>query len=195
MSYNPKANVWAGPSPNSGYTVKMDAMKETHNALFESTIKYVVYVGLRSFRFYSTFKEEWRTNERVMLVLGMIVLFKYIRVYRKNTYIFSQEVPGLHNPAPVIVQNRKYRAILKRFSVLKTLHDHISRLLYTLCNQDAVRAGREFRNLIDKLALLRPLNQKAMRMIQEVDSSMMEPLVREMFVTGPTSSEVKATLT
>ena len=39
MSYNAKSNVWAGPTPNSGYVVKMDAMKETQANLFESSIR------------------------------------------------------------------------------------------------------------------------------------------------------------
>uniref|UniRef100_A0A914ED95 Nuclear hormone receptor HR96 n=1 Tax=Acrobeloides nanus TaxID=290746 RepID=A0A914ED95_9BILA len=152
MSYNAKSNVWAGPTPNSGYVVKMDAMKETQANLFESSI-----------RFYATFREEWRTNENVMLLLGMIVLF-------------NPNVPDLQDPLPVAVQNRKYRAILKR-------------LLYTLCHQDAAKTCREFKNLIDKLSYLRPLNQKAMGMILEVDASAMEPLVREMFVSGPVETK------
>lgn len=39
MAYDAKANVWNGPSPNSGYTVKMDAMRETPIELFEASIR------------------------------------------------------------------------------------------------------------------------------------------------------------
>jgi hypothetical protein len=102
-------------------------------------------------------------------------------------------VPDLQDPLPVAVQNRKYRAILKRLVFLPHAIFIISffhfSLLYTLCHQDAAKTCREFKNLIDKLSYLRPLNQKAMGMILEVDASAMEPLVREMFVSGPVETK------
>lgn len=58
-------------------------------------------------RFYSTFKEEWRTNEAVMLLLGMVV-------------IFNPDFPNLHNRSIVERENQLYKKVLKRF-VLKVL--------------------------------------------------------------------------
>jgi hypothetical protein len=39
MSYDPKKNVWIGPTPQSSYTVKMDAMKETQDKMFDNSIR------------------------------------------------------------------------------------------------------------------------------------------------------------
>ncbi len=39
MAYDPRQNVWKGPTPQSGYIVKMDAMKDTQDNMFESSIK------------------------------------------------------------------------------------------------------------------------------------------------------------
>lgn len=144
MSYDPIQNAWKGPNPTSGYSVKMDAMKDTQDNMFENSI-----------RFYATFKEEWRTNESVMLLLGMIV-------------IFNPEFPNLHNRVAVEEENRQYKRVLKR-------------LLFSLCNQDPKRTNKEMKGLLDQINYLKPLNIRAQRMLQEVDSSSMEPLLLEMF--------------
>uniref|UniRef100_F1KVF3 Nuclear hormone receptor family member nhr-48 n=1 Tax=Ascaris suum TaxID=6253 RepID=F1KVF3_ASCSU len=144
MSYDPEKNAWNGPTINSVYNFKMDTMKDTQDDLFESTI-----------RFYSTFKEEWRTNEAVMLLLGMVV-------------IFNPDFPNLHNRSIVERENQLYKKVLKR-------------LLYSLCDEDAKRTNVEFMGLLDKTTNLKLLNIRAQRMLHEVDSSQMEPLLREMF--------------
>ncbi|VDM44221.1 unnamed protein product [Toxocara canis] len=39
MSYDPEQNVWKGPTIKSGYNVKLDAMKDTRDNMFESSIR------------------------------------------------------------------------------------------------------------------------------------------------------------
>lgn len=38
MSYDPNENIWKGPTLNSGYSIKMDAMKDSQN-MFEHSIR------------------------------------------------------------------------------------------------------------------------------------------------------------
>lgn len=39
MSYDPVHNNWAGPTPSSGFQIKMDALKDTQSNLFENSIR------------------------------------------------------------------------------------------------------------------------------------------------------------
>ncbi|VDK48273.1 unnamed protein product [Anisakis simplex] len=144
MSYDPEQNAWKGPTMHSGFNVKMDAMKDTRDNMFESSI-----------RFYATFKEEWRTNEAVMLLLGMIV-------------IFNPHFPNLHSAQIIEREYEAYKKVLKR-------------LLFTLCGQDVKRTNVEFKGLLDKITYLETLNKRAQRMLHEIDCSQMEPLLIELF--------------
>ncbi|CAJ0583187.1 unnamed protein product, partial [Mesorhabditis spiculigera] len=64
MAYDPGENAWKGPTQNSGFTIKMDAMQSSENLLEHSI------------RFYTTFKDSLRSNESVMLILGQLLLFR-----------------------------------------------------------------------------------------------------------------------
>ncbi|VDM47076.1 unnamed protein product [Toxocara canis] len=90
-----------------------------------------------------------------MLLLSMIV-------------IFNPDFPSLRNRAAVERENLTYKNILKR-------------LLYSLCGQDAKRTNLELKGLLDKITYLKTLNVRAQRMLHEVDSSQMEPLLLELF--------------
>uniref|UniRef100_A0A914V3X3 Nuclear hormone receptor HR96 n=1 Tax=Plectus sambesii TaxID=2011161 RepID=A0A914V3X3_9BILA len=144
MAYDPSKNAWVGPTQKAGYTVRMEAMKETQNNMFESSI-----------RFYATFKEEWRTNEKVMLVLGAIV-------------VFNPDCPGLKFRDAVRAEHNVYKRILKR-------------ILHEICGHDARRTLTEYEGLMDRLADLKVLNDRAQKMLMEVSPTDMEPLLLEMF--------------
>jgi len=144
MSYDPHQNVWKGPTPQSGYIVKMDAMKETQDNMFETSVK-----------FYATFKEEWRTNETIMLLLGMVVLF-------------NPEIPALKDEKAVRGTHELYKKILKR-----SLFEHSDR--------DPARTHEAFEALMSKLNDLKILNVRAQNMLHEVSSTDMEPLLLEVF--------------
>ncbi|MFH4973321.1 hypothetical protein AB6A40_000030 [Gnathostoma spinigerum] len=144
MSFDPTQNTWKGPTQQSGYDVKMDAMKEAPDNLFENTI-----------RFYATFKESWRMNERLMLILGMLV-------------VFNPEIPGLRCPDEIMRTNQRYRSILKR-------------LMFTLCDENRRITDIELKGILDKLWHLKALNHRAQRMIGDVDQALLEPLLVEIF--------------
>ncbi len=44
MAYDPSKNAWVGPTQKAGYTVKMEAMKETQNNMFENSIRSVTHL-------------------------------------------------------------------------------------------------------------------------------------------------------
>lgn len=53
-------------------------------------------------RFYAEFPSEWRQNETVNLLLGMLLLF-------------NVEMVGLRGTISVTVENVKYQSLLKRW--------------------------------------------------------------------------------
>lgn len=57
----------------------------------------------------------------------------------------------------------------------------ISRLLFSLCNQNQKRTIVEMKGLLDNISNLKFMNIRAQRMLHEVDANSMEPLLLEIF--------------
>ncbi|KAI1724158.1 zinc finger, c4 type (two domains) domain-containing protein [Ditylenchus destructor] len=99
----------------------------------DSKISYLLQnrVSENIVNFYKDFPVEWRSNETIILLLGMILLF-------------DAQVPELHNQISVTVERMKYESIAKR-------------VLYTLCSQDIQRAASAFTDLISRLDQLKSI--------------------------------------
>ncbi|KAI6244117.1 Nuclear hormone receptor family member nhr-48 [Aphelenchoides fujianensis] len=83
-------------------------------------------------QFFNSLREEWRTNESVMLLLGLLV-------------IFDPNAPNVENKPLVGHECAKLKSLLKR-------------VLYTLCGQNQQRCCAEFDDLLNKLHVLQSLN-------------------------------------
>uniref|UniRef100_A0A1I8B051 NR LBD domain-containing protein n=1 Tax=Meloidogyne hapla TaxID=6305 RepID=A0A1I8B051_MELHA len=82
-------------------------------------------------RFYVDFPAEWRRNETINLLLGLILLF-------------NVEVADLQSAISVTVENMKFQSLLKR-------------LLYCFCDRDSVRAETVAAELLARLEHLKQL--------------------------------------
>ncbi|KAL3110064.1 hypothetical protein niasHT_015667 [Heterodera trifolii] len=81
--------------------------------------------------FYAQFPSEWRQNETVNLLLGMLLLF-------------DVEVADLKCAISITVENMKFQSILKR-------------LLFILCERDSARADAANVELLSRLDLLKQI--------------------------------------
>ncbi|GMR30680.1 hypothetical protein PMAYCL1PPCAC_00875, partial [Pristionchus mayeri] len=91
MAYDPKENAWKGPTNKHDYKIKMDAMNDGADNMYQQSI-----------RLYSMFKDEYRTDESAMLLLNMIVLF-------------DPCAKGLTGVQSVTTENNAYKRCLKRY--------------------------------------------------------------------------------
>lgn len=82
-------------------------------------------------RFYAEFPAEWRQNDTVNLLLGMLLLF-------------NVEVVGLQSAISVTVENMKFQSLLKR-------------LLFVLCDRDSTTADAVNAELMGRLEQLKQL--------------------------------------
>ncbi|KAF8386828.1 nhr-48 [Pristionchus pacificus] len=143
MAYDPKENAWKGPSASHDYKIKMDAMNdESTDNMFQQSI-----------RLYTMFKEEYRSDDAVMLLLNMIVLF-------------DPNVDGLSNTASVRAEQNKYKLCLKRY-------------MFTKLDNNQMKAQFEYKALLDRLATVRKMNSGA-RGIMEEHADSMDPLLKEL---------------
>ncbi|GMT00134.1 hypothetical protein PENTCL1PPCAC_22308, partial [Pristionchus entomophagus] len=145
MAYDPKENAWKGPTSDHDYKIKMDAMNDdaTGVNMFEKSI-----------RLYTMFKEEYRSDEPVMLLLNMIVLF-------------DPNVEGLTNVVAVKNEQNRYKRCLKRYMFTK-LHKNPNSTVQN-----------EYKSLLDRLATVRTMTPGARGiMVEHADS--MAPLLKEL---------------
>ncbi|GMT05322.1 hypothetical protein PENTCL1PPCAC_27496, partial [Pristionchus entomophagus] len=144
MAYDPKENAWKGPTSNHAYNIKMDAMND--DAKTDNMFN-------QSIRLYTMFKEEYRSDENVMLLLNMIVLF-------------DPNVEGLTDMAAVKSEQNAYKRCLKR-------------LMFTKLNKNQSTVQFEYLSLLERLATVRNMNSGARGiMVEHADS--MDPLLKEL---------------
>ncbi|KAI6209505.1 Nuclear hormone receptor family member nhr-48 [Aphelenchoides besseyi] len=86
-------------------------------------------------QFFNSLREEWRTNESIMLLLGLLA-------------IFDPAAPNIENKGLVAHESAKLKSILKR-------------VLYTLCAQNQQRCCAEYDDLLNKLHVLQSLNSSS----------------------------------
>ncbi|KJH49796.1 hypothetical protein DICVIV_04049 [Dictyocaulus viviparus] len=106
-------------------------------------------------RFYMSFKEELRTNENVMLILGLLV-------------VFDPEVVGLQDKDGVTRQFSFYSSLLQRF-------------IYSLDGNDSVRASMDYRHLLERLSAVDDVAVYAFTMKNELERTDVECLLHECF--------------
>ncbi|XGW35462.1 hypothetical protein V3C99_019018, partial [Haemonchus contortus] len=104
-------------------------------------------------RFYLSFKEELRSNENVMLILGLMV-------------VFDAETIGLQDRDGVSRQFSFYSSLLQR-------------LLYSLGGNDSVRSTADYRHLLERLNAVGEVASHAITMSHELDSTDVERLLHE----------------
>lgn len=61
------------------------------------------------------------------------------------------------------------------------IDEYSCRLLHDICGRDTRRTLTEYESLMDRLADLKILNERAQKMLMEVSPTDMEPLLLEMF--------------
>ncbi|GMT31194.1 hypothetical protein PFISCL1PPCAC_29149 [Pristionchus fissidentatus] len=145
MAYDPNENAWKGPTSKSGYSIKLDAMNDKNdsaNNMFHQSI-----------RLYTMFKEEYRQNESVMLLLNMIVLF-------------DPTVADVMAVGAVRAEQNAYKRCLKR-------------LMWTMLDKNQSRVQLEYKSLLDRLATVRKMNSGA-RGIMEEHADGINPLLKEL---------------
>lgn len=106
-----------------------------------------------SIRFYLTFKEDLRSNENVMLILGLLA-------------VFDAECIGLQDKDGVLRQFTFYGSLLQR-------------LLYSMGGNDGVRASADYRHLLEKLNSAYEIAVHAVTMSRELEATDVEHLLRE----------------
>ncbi|KAK6061813.1 hypothetical protein COOONC_00517 [Cooperia oncophora] len=104
-------------------------------------------------RYYLSFKEELRSNENVMLILGLLV-------------VFDAETLGLQDRDSVSRQFSFYSSLLQR-------------LLYSLGGNDSVRSTADYRHLLERLNAVGEVASHAITMSHELDSTDVERLLHE----------------
>jgi len=113
--------------------------------------------------FYRDFPIEWRTNETVIVLLGIVLLF-------------DPEVIDLNNRLTVTVEQMRYQAILKR-------------VLFTICSSQGqvpageahLRAMAAYSELLSRLEHLRSLALLG----TSTDANSFEPIVQQAFEPHP----------
>jgi hypothetical protein len=111
MAQATRGMPWLGPP--LGYPLNADAQA----AILE-----------KGLLFHNALRDEWRNNESIMLLLGLLVLF-------------NPELTDLHSRESVAAENRRHRSLLKK-------------TLFTL-RQDPQRAYLEYCELMNKLSDLK----------------------------------------
>ncbi|KAI6205398.1 Nuclear hormone receptor family member nhr-48 [Aphelenchoides besseyi] len=102
-------------------------------------------------QFFNSLREEWRTNESIMLLLGLLA-------------IFDPAAPNVENKGLVAHESAKLKSILKKVFVDDKNLKHtinICRVLYTLCAQNQQRCCAEYDDLLNKLHVLQSLNSSS----------------------------------
>ncbi|WKY14613.1 hypothetical protein Q1695_000278 [Nippostrongylus brasiliensis] len=104
-------------------------------------------------RFYLTFKEEFRNNENVMLILALLA-------------VFDAEFAGLQDKEGVSRQFTLYSSLLQR-------------LIYSLDGSDGVRASADYCHLLERLRSVGEVTGHAITMSHELDATDIERLLLE----------------
>ncbi|CAD5228687.1 unnamed protein product [Bursaphelenchus xylophilus] len=107
-------------------------------------------------RFLTSFDEEWRTNEPVMLILNGIILF-------------SPDRPNLRNPQAVTRTRERYHNLLRNY-------------LRNYCSNDAASLDA-YTKLTVKLDELKELNRSLQRIYSRLNPDDLEPLLKELFAS------------
>ncbi|VDL72185.1 unnamed protein product [Nippostrongylus brasiliensis] len=105
-------------------------------------------------RFYLTFKEEFRNNENVMLILALLA-------------VFDAEFAGLQDKEGVSRQFTLYSSLLQR-------------LIYSLDGSDGVRASADYCHLLERLRSVGEVTGHAITMSHELDATDIERLLLEL---------------
>ncbi|CAD5234490.1 unnamed protein product [Bursaphelenchus xylophilus] len=103
------------------------AMTMNDNSLQQNTL-----ISNTVIQFYNSLREEWRTNESIMLLLSVIVMF-------------DPDTPELENRALVQLQNSKCTRALRR-------------ILFTVCGSNREQCKAEFNGINKNISILKCLN-------------------------------------
>ncbi|KAK6759324.1 hypothetical protein RB195_021114 [Necator americanus] len=104
-------------------------------------------------RYYSSFKDELRSNESVILILGLLT-------------VFDAESVGIQNKEGVSRQFSFYSSLLQRF-------------LYSLDGNDGVLSAADYRHLMERLGAVGDVACQALTITRELDTTDVERLLHE----------------
>ncbi|KHJ92058.1 hypothetical protein OESDEN_08060 [Oesophagostomum dentatum] len=104
-------------------------------------------------RYYASFKEDLRSNENIMLILGLLV-------------VFDAESVGIQDKEGVSRQFSFYSSLLQR-------------LLYSLHGNDGVVSTADYRHLLERLGAVGDVACQALTITRELDTTDVERLLHE----------------